>query len=179
MRKHKNGLKSGFTLIEILIVVAVIGLLVSLVLIGLAPMQKKGRDTRRLSDLRQAQHGLEIFFNRYGRYPYSGAGCAGGGDCVPACNGTTGGSPADNWNNLVSCLQNSNLGISSVSHDPRNVPANGFVYRYGSPNGSIYVLGAKLEENDNPALAEDNDSPNLYGVDCQDLPDSPIYCLTL
>ncbi len=50
--------RKGFTLIEILIVVAIIAILASVVLVGLAPTQREGRDARRISDLAQVQNGL-------------------------------------------------------------------------------------------------------------------------
>lgn len=68
MNKHINKQK-GFTLIELLIVVAVIGILASVVLVGLGPIQKQGRDARRISDLRQIQNGLELYYNKVGSYP--------------------------------------------------------------------------------------------------------------
>ena len=50
--------RKGFTLIEILIVVAIIAILASIVLVGLGPTQQSGRDARRLSDLHEIQNGL-------------------------------------------------------------------------------------------------------------------------
>ena len=61
--------KRGFTLIEILVVIAVIGILASLILVGLSSVQKRGRDARRIADLREAQHALELYFTKNGKYP--------------------------------------------------------------------------------------------------------------
>ena len=46
--------RRAFTLIELLVVVAIIGLLASIVVINVNNARKKGRDARRLSDLRQS-----------------------------------------------------------------------------------------------------------------------------
>ncbi|KKW47412.1 MAG: Type II secretion system protein G [Parcubacteria group bacterium GW2011_GWA1_59_11] len=62
-------MRKGFTLIEMLIVVAIIGLLAGAVLVGLGPVQKGGRDARRVSDLRQLQNGLELYYSRNSMYP--------------------------------------------------------------------------------------------------------------
>src|ERR1035441_6676978 len=70
--------QSGFTLIEILIVVAIIAILASVVLVGLGPTQQAGRDARRISDLNEAQNGLELYYNKCGYYPgpTNAAACA-------------------------------------------------------------------------------------------------------
>ena len=59
----------GFTLIEMLVVVAIIGLLSSVVLTGLGSARVKARDARRLSDIRHIQNALEIFYSDADRYP--------------------------------------------------------------------------------------------------------------
>ena len=50
--------KKGFTLIELLVVIAVIGILASVILVGVASFRGKGRDARRVSDVRQLQNAL-------------------------------------------------------------------------------------------------------------------------
>src|SRR2546422_562625 len=69
--------KKGFTLIEILIVVAIIALLASIVLVGLGPARVKGRDARRVADIRQMQNALEIWNTKCGSYPQGGVACVG------------------------------------------------------------------------------------------------------
>lgn len=61
--------RRAFTLVELLIVVAIIGILASVILVGLGPSQRKGRDARRISDIRQIQTALELEYNRTGSYP--------------------------------------------------------------------------------------------------------------
>ncbi len=53
----------GFTLIELLVVISIIGLLSSVVLSSLNGARKKGRDARRLSDLKQLQVALELYYD--------------------------------------------------------------------------------------------------------------------
>ena len=57
----KNG-KRGFTLIELLVVIAIIGILASVVLASLNSARKKGRDARRVADIKQVQLALELYF---------------------------------------------------------------------------------------------------------------------
>lgn len=59
----------GFTLIEVLVVVSIIGLLASVVLVGLGGFRQRGRDTRRLADLKSLQNGLELFYTKNNSYP--------------------------------------------------------------------------------------------------------------
>ena len=61
--------RKGFTLIEVLIVVSIIGLLASMVLVGLGGFRSRGRDTRRVSDLKSLQNGLELYYARNNSYP--------------------------------------------------------------------------------------------------------------
>lgn len=114
--------QKGFTLIELLIVIAVIGILASVVLVGLGPIQKQGRDARRISDLRQIQNGLELYYNKNGSYPTA------------------------SWSTFnASSLTGAGIGISNVPDDPS--PGKDYYY---SSNGSSYCLGAQLEDLNNP-----------------------------
>lgn len=150
----------GFTLIEMLIVVAIIGILSGVVLIGLGPVQRGGRDARRISDLRQVQNGLELYFNKCGYYP----GAAAAASCPAFTQITT-------WSALTTALTGSNIGISTVPNDP----TSGRNYYYGTDGtGSGYVLGATLEDSSNASLSRDIDG-TVYGVNCND----PVYCVQL
>src|ERR1700754_2453812 len=53
----------GFTLIELLVVIAIIGILSSVVLASLNGARKKGRDARRISDVKQIQLALEMYYD--------------------------------------------------------------------------------------------------------------------
>jgi prepilin-type N-terminal cleavage/methylation domain-containing protein len=59
----------GFTLIEVLIVVSIVGLLAATVLVGLGGFRERGRDARRISDLKSLQNGLELYYTKYNGYP--------------------------------------------------------------------------------------------------------------
>ena len=130
-----NKGRQGFTLIEILIVVAIIAILASVVLVGLGPTQRAGRDARRLSDIRQVQNGLELFYNKCGYYP--GAVSAG------ACSA---GAPPATWSTMGAMLTNAGLGVSSVPGDPSANRSYG--YAWGTGN-TAYVLGVALEDPNN------------------------------
>ena len=59
----------GFTLIELLVVIAIIGILSSVVLASLNSARAKGRDARRLADVKQLQLALELYHDAENQYP--------------------------------------------------------------------------------------------------------------
>lgn len=64
----------GFTLIELLVVIAIIGMLSSVILASLNSARNKARDARRLSDLKQIQIALELYYDTNRSYPNPGWG---------------------------------------------------------------------------------------------------------
>ncbi len=64
MKKNK-----GFTLIELLVVIAIIGILSSVVLASLNSAREKSRDAKRVSDIKQLQLALELYFDSNSQYP--------------------------------------------------------------------------------------------------------------
>jgi prepilin-type N-terminal cleavage/methylation domain-containing protein len=61
--------KKGFTLIELLVVIAIIGILASIILASLDSSRKKGRDARRLADIKQIQLALELYYDQNNAFP--------------------------------------------------------------------------------------------------------------
>ena len=55
--------KEGFTLIEMLVVVAVIGLLSSVILVALGPAKEKAKDSRITQEVNQVRALAETFYN--------------------------------------------------------------------------------------------------------------------
>ena len=59
----------GFTLLELLVVISLVGLLVSLGAVSYIKGQKETRDVRRKGDLKAVQNGFEQFYSDNTRYP--------------------------------------------------------------------------------------------------------------
>lgn len=59
----------GFTLIELLVVIAIISILASVVLASLNSAREKARDAKRISDVKQLQLALELYFDDNSGYP--------------------------------------------------------------------------------------------------------------
>jgi prepilin-type N-terminal cleavage/methylation domain-containing protein len=62
--------KQGLTLIEMLVVLAIIGFLVSILLVSLGPRpQIKAKDARRQADIGEIMKAMEMCYNDDGQYP--------------------------------------------------------------------------------------------------------------
>jgi prepilin-type N-terminal cleavage/methylation domain-containing protein len=157
----KFGSRKGFTLIEMLIVIAIIGILASIVLVGLGPVQKKGRDSRRISDLKEIQTALELYFNKNGSYPSDSS-----------------------WATLQTDLKGAGIGTANIPNDPR--VGQNYGYAVNSAKTS-YVLGAQLEDPSNSAI-RDSFTGNTFASSAETftLSDSlgtcgaaGVYCISL
>jgi type II secretion system protein G len=122
----------GFTLIELLVVVSIIGIIAAVVFANVNEGGAQARDAERQADLRNLQSALELYKNRYGRYP---DGCQGadawswqsgvGSDCPSGTQYIVGLAPEF---------------IRALPVDPK--PAGngtGYAYRVNT-DGSVYKL---------------------------------------
>jgi len=66
--------RKGFTLIEILVVVVILGILTSIGFISFQKVRGKARDTVRVQALRSFEKGLQAYYAKKGRYPGSTSG---------------------------------------------------------------------------------------------------------
>lgn len=149
--------QGGFTLVEMLIVIAVIAILAGVILTGVTGFQATARDTRRIGDMKNVQNFLELYFNRCGFYP-------GADDCSTA-------SDPDTWAELTTAMQD----ITSNLPQPQST---NFEYDYGvdAAGGRLnYTIGAELER-DNSVLDTDVDGASVDGVNCDDA--GLVYCIS-
>ncbi len=121
------GLKLGFTLIELLVVIAIIGVLASIVLASLNTARRKSRDARRVTDLKQLQLALELFYDGQTTpaYPASTANCS-----VADPRGLQALAPTY---------------IPTIPHDPNAGAPNCYAYATIAAPILAYHLGALLE----------------------------------
>lgn len=136
---NKNRL-AGFTLIEMFIVIAVIGILAGVVFRGTAVIQASARDTRRVADIRTIQNHLETYFMMCGHYP---GGFSGGRCSVITTTGII---------SLQTALAATGIiPIDGLPMDPiagRAREASFFYFSDGTPAGESntrYFLGVRLE----------------------------------
>lgn len=61
--------QQGFTIVELLIVIVVIGILATLVITTFTGIQQKARDTKRQTDINAMRTQIEAYFTQTGKYP--------------------------------------------------------------------------------------------------------------
>lgn len=164
--------KDGFTLVELLVVIAIIGLFSSIALASLNSARSKARDSRRVSDVKEMQKALELYYADKGYYPNPshGADVVHGIGFDTTCGGTPGCGHCNRWCTLDTLLSPY---ISKAPRDPLGTTQQNYYYSYSSnaPNDQLYGLSAILE---NPNSLAQNDGGfynNAYEVGSQ-----PSYC---
>lgn len=111
----------GFTFIEIILVVTIIGLMGAVFITITSSAPKKARDTRRQSDIKQYQNALEVYASRNnGLYPSE-----------PVAAGVQ--------NSTTLCAD---LGITGCPEDPLNGSTPSRFYKYQSDGAGGGAAGA-------------------------------------
>lgn len=68
--------RRGFTLLELLVVISIIAILITISTVSFTTAQKKGRNSRRRSDMRAVQNAFEQYYSMNGGYTNSCAAMA-------------------------------------------------------------------------------------------------------
>jgi len=103
--------KHGFTIVELLVVIVVIGILVGITIVSYGAIQQRARDSERSSDVTQLKIALEKYHADNGQYP---AVCT-----------------VDNAACVISLLSGPLAPyLSNIPHDPKYSADSGSDYRY-------------------------------------------------
>jgi prepilin-type N-terminal cleavage/methylation domain-containing protein len=156
--------KSGFTIVELVVVIVIIAILATITIAAYTGVQGRARDDRRKTDVATIAKAMEIYYDDNGRYPaVSGA---------TTTYSTWVSSVDASWNSLSAALTES--AIDSIPVDPKNVPSTGAVntgvtngaknYSYsvyvnagaycGSKPGQMYIIFYRLESSTKEALGD-------------------------
>lgn len=149
----------AFTLIELMVTIAIIGILSAIIVPNFTSSQAKARDAKRVSDIAQLQLALERYFDRCGEYPIPDNG-------LPK-------QLSKDLTNTVCDSKGINLGsfIDKIPTPPSNSPTNYYTYTVPPEPisglgciGTDYHLGVLLETT-NSSLQEashfnSTDDPN-------------------
>ncbi len=155
LSKTSKPTSRGFSLIELLIVVAIISILVTLGASSWTSAQKKGRDTQRISDLRSIASELEKYYSDGNAYPNNSSG----GSSFACADGT-----AVNWSSAAAnftCKASTSPTASTISY-MKSVPtdptgAAEYCYKSSAAsNSQSYTLYTKLE------IAPSSSDPNYH-----------------
>lgn len=166
MRNHTRG----FTIVELLIVIVVIGVLASIAIVAYNGVQAGARDAKRKSDVAAIVKALELYYTEKGHYP-NATTYTPGSTTINAAWSTT----ADaSWANLEAVLQPY---IAKLPRDPVSTPAVdvrsvvGYDYQYfgnqssycGVAPGQMYILNYRLESSAQPDTLEGTCNPTVLG----------------
>jgi len=135
--KIKN--QRGFSLVELLVVISIIGMLSTMAVVSLGGARKKSRDARRLTDIKQIRTALELYYNDNNEYPPSGGGT---------------GAISDSNSKITESDPIKTVGgetyMLKMPQDPKST--QGYYYKRGTDN-KTYVLHYVLETKANNSIA--------------------------
>ena len=154
-----NMRQLGFTLLEMTVVLAIMGILASAAIGAYLASQQKGRDAQRKSDLSQIQRAMEAYVSDHGLYPAAiGSRIAGCG--APNYDGACG------WGAEFRD-KNGTIYMKQLPKDPSGQQ----IYVYlASTDRKQYQLFALLENKNDPAIAtysyicDTSSNPCNYGT---------------
>jgi prepilin-type N-terminal cleavage/methylation domain-containing protein len=146
MKKSPKGGK-GFTLIELMVVIAIIGILASVVVASVNSARKRGRDATRMRNIQEIRTAIELYIDQNGVAPDMGIPtCSDPGSYDNQCfaNETN---QTGNWDVLesqlspyISKLEKDPCGISCYNPDSPDLRNRGvFTYTYQPPGTLGYL----------------------------------------
>lgn len=121
---YRRG-QQGFTIIEIIITIIVIGILTAISVVAYGNIQRQSRDSERRSDVVQLKIAMDKYYAANSQFP---AACTADGSACPV-------------NNLATALKPY---LSEIPQDPSG-SSNQYSYVRGGTNGSAYAIRVNYE----------------------------------
>jgi len=127
----------GFTIVELLIVIVVIGILAAITIVAYNGIQQRGRDAQRSSDISTIQKALELYHVDNGGYPT----CS---NTTYQIGGARGTCYSDDANFIASL---SPKYLAKVPKDPVNTGDGRYYYMFGSKKLTDVTYSASADDN--------------------------------
>lgn len=154
--------RSGFTLLELLVVISIIGVLAAMLLVNFQGARQRARDGARKSDLRQIKTALQLYYNDFQTYPdfnssgeIRGCGSDGQGSC--------------DWGEAFTA--GNTVYMNELPLDPVNTGNHRYQYAQ-TGGGDGFTIIVTLENPSDPDIANTQDrcgaGENNDYVVCQD-----------
>jgi len=160
--------EKGFTLLEMLVVIAIIGLLASIMMLSVSRARQKARDVRRIGDIEQLQKLLELYAHDHqddAPYEYPSGGNA-------ICSVHEGDDDICWVSNAGSWIPSLILqGYATVlPQDPRGFPA-WEPYKYLRSSKYGYILTFKMEVTAQQDECQLQGATPIYSTRCARIPE--------
>ncbi len=158
--------RSGFTIVELLIVVVVIGILAAIVTVAYTGIQSAARDSSRIATLNQLQKAIELYYVENGDYPHILHGLGYESSC---------GSQTDNWGHCDRLKTLTDALAPYAKFDPTelSVPSGGFYYAYASQANDNYQTYGLMVQLEGDGGANDGG----YFSNAYEVGQGPSYCM--
>lgn len=155
---------TGFTIVELLIVIVVIAILASISIVAYTGIQSRARDTQRRSDIASFTKALELYYLENGEYPSITAPAS-------TINPSWATTADSSWGVLLSQLKPfaTGLGSDPVKNPGVNIltnPTTSYNYAYFSNNNGVYCGSAKNQMYILVYRLENNAQVNTTNGDC-------------
>lgn len=145
---HLTPKQAGFTLLELVVVMAIIGILAAIGISSFATTQVKARDARRKGDLSSLTKALEAYNTDHGSYPLSSAG-------EIVCNADTSATCA--WGSEF-VDEKGTVYMAQLPEDPK-----AFEYQYvAESTGSWFAVLARLENEQDQSWPDASGQRGVY-----------------
>lgn len=151
MLRLRNNL-GGFTLVELLIAMAILAILSTIALSSFNSSQMRGRDVQRKSDLKQIANALEMYYSDYGLYPSFSAN-----GLIIACP-----APSTNCNWGDQTAMSDAKGVMYMRTIPQDPKGTNYYYRT-LDSGKKFQIFAHLENTQDKNCIDGNCSVDVTG----------------